>query len=101
VTSIDEYAFYYCSGLTSITIPDRVTSIGERAFYACTDLTSIVIPASVTNIGDDAFFVCTSLTSITFEGTVDQWNSVMKGADWNDATPATKVICSDGVVSLS
>ena len=35
VTSIGEYAFYNCFGLTSVTIPNSVTSIGESAFYNC------------------------------------------------------------------
>ena len=43
VTSIGRKAFYYCKGLTSITIPNSVTSIGEDAFRDCTGLTSIVV----------------------------------------------------------
>ena len=58
VTSIGEYAFAYCSGLTSITIPDSVTSIGEYAFAYCSGLTSVTIPDSVTSIGNRAFCDC-------------------------------------------
>ena len=56
VTSIGDYAFYGCRGLTSITISDSVTSIGWRAFYNCSRLTSVTIPDSVTSISADAFY---------------------------------------------
>ena len=70
VTSIGNYAFYYCSGLTSITIPNSVTSIGNSAFGGCSGLTSITIPNSVTSIGNSAFDGCTGLTSITIPNSV-------------------------------
>ena len=65
VTSIGDYAFDNCIGLTSVTIPNSVTSIGEGAFYKCTGLTSVTIPNSVTSIGGWAFYECTHLTSVT------------------------------------
>ena len=70
VTSIGNYAFFLCSSLTSITIPDSVTSIGDSAFYRCSSLTSITIPSSVTSIGNFAFKDCSSLTSITIPSSV-------------------------------
>ena len=64
VTSIGDYAFFYCSGLTSITIPNSVTSIGIDAFYGCENLKSVTIPNSVTSIGDYAFYYCTGLKTV-------------------------------------
>jgi len=69
-TSIGDDAFYYCTSLTSVTIPDSVTSIGDCAFQFCKNLTSITIPNSVISIGDDAFYYCTSLTSVTIPDSV-------------------------------
>ncbi len=58
VTSIGDYAFGECRGLTSIEIPNRVTIIGSYAFTGCMGLTSIEIPNSVTSIGACAFTAC-------------------------------------------
>ena len=64
VTSVGNYAFVYCSSLTSITLPESVTSIGNHAFDGYNSLTSITLPESLTSIGDGAFSFC-GLTSIT------------------------------------
>ena len=70
VTKIGYYAFYDCSRLTSVTIPDSVTTIGYQAFCCCISLTSVTIPDSVTTIGEEAFYYCTSLTSVTIPDSV-------------------------------
>ena len=66
VTSIGEYAFSGCTGLTSIAIPDGVTSIGDYAFSGCSSLTSVTIPDSVKNIGYGAFG---DVLNIVYSGT--------------------------------
>ncbi len=70
VTSIGDYAFYGCTGLTSVSIGNSVTSIGDYAFYGCTGLTSVSIGNSVTSIGDYAFSGCTGLTSVSIGNSV-------------------------------
>ena len=65
VTSIGDSAFYLCTSLTSVSIPDSVTSIGDRAFFSCSSLTSVSIPDSVMQIGVNPFIFCSSLKIIS------------------------------------
>ncbi len=58
ITSINDYAFYNCSCLNSVVIPNTVTSIGNYAFYNCSNLNSVVIPNTVTELGNYAFYSC-------------------------------------------
>ena len=96
VTEIGGVAFYGCTGLTSITIPDSVTSIGYSAFAGCTGFTSITIPDSVTSIGSSAFSGCTGLTSITIP---DSITSIGKGAFYN-CTGLTSITIPDSITSI-
>ena len=70
VTSIGDWAFSWCTSLTSVIIPDSITSIGERAFYECNNLTSVTIGDSVTSIGDGAFYSCEYLTNLIIPNSV-------------------------------
>ena len=70
VTSIGDLAFYDCTGLTSVSIPNSVMSIGGGVFYGCSGLISVTIPNSVTSIGNGAFQDCSGLTSVTIPNSV-------------------------------
>ena len=70
VTSIGYAAFFDCSSLKSITIPDSVTSIGNSAFYGCISLESVTIGNGVTSIEELAFNFCPSLKSVTIPDSV-------------------------------
>ena len=66
VTGIGNYAFYNCSGLLSVSMPNSVTTIGEWAFADCTELKNVYFSNSLTSIGFRAFSDCHSLLDVTF-----------------------------------
>lgn len=70
VTAIDSKAFYYCAGLTGVTLPESLKEIGSSAFRNCSGLSAVTLPAGVTTIGYSAFFGCTGLTSINIPESV-------------------------------
>ncbi|MCL2086104.1 MAG: leucine-rich repeat protein [Oscillospiraceae bacterium] len=96
VTTIGQSAFGGCTRLTEITIPDSVTSIGPYAFFGCTGLTEIIIPDSVTSIGSSAFYACTGLTEITIPDSVI---SIGESAFYF-CTELTSVTIGNGVTSI-
>ena len=98
VTSIGDWAFCGCDGLTSVTIPNSVTRIGNSAFYACRGLTSVTIPNSVTSIGDEAFRNCSGLTSVTIPNSVTriEYGTFMNCSGLTSLTIGNSVTCIEG-----
>jgi len=76
VTNLGFAAFLGCSSLASVIIPNGVSSIPQQAFAQCPNLASVIIPDSVTNIGPLAFNDCASLTSITIPASVNDIESL-------------------------
>ena len=103
IKSIGMGSFTYCESLTSITIPDSVKVIANMAFFHCESLTEITIPGSVKSIGQDVFSHCISLEAITYNGTRDKWKKVKKDTladNWISGIPAKFVQCTDGLVKI-
>ena len=87
VTGIGDFAFWECSALTNISLPDTITDFGIDAFFGCNQLPPILfstggkilfcyshlntdtdysLPEGVATIANGAFAYCESLTSVTF-----------------------------------
>lgn len=64
VSSIGKIAFYHCSSLESIVLPENVTAIGNSAFQGCNGVTSLNIPGTVKSIGEEAFCSCEKLKEL-------------------------------------
>ena len=96
LTELPYEAFYYCSSLTSVTIPDSVTTINYGAFSGCSSLESVTIPDSVTSIGDNAFSYCSNLASVTIPDSV---TTIDYGTFYN-CSSLTSVIISDSVTTI-
>lgn len=64
VISIGDKAFYNCTWLSTVELPDSVTSIGDSAFSGCSGLTSATLSSNLTSIGDSAFSGCSGLESV-------------------------------------
>ena len=65
VTAIGDNAFYQCTSVVSVQIPNTVTTIGAKAFYGCNKLTTIQLPITTEELGESAFNGCLTLQSIT------------------------------------
>ena len=116
VTNVGKYAFYGCTGLTSITIPNSVKSIGEGAFKGCTGLTSITIGNGVTSVGEEAFYDCDNIKTADINSQValdaiyftDKLTSIILGDDitsianaFDGCTGLTSVTIPNSVTSIA
>lgn len=96
ITSIEDYAFYGCTDLSTIEIPNSVKHIGEYAFYKCSALSSLELPNSVTSIGDWAFYNCSKIPSLVIPCSVDSIGSY----SFRNCSGLTSLIIPKSVTSI-
>jgi hypothetical protein len=108
VTSIGSSAFKYCYNLTSVNIHDNMTSIGDQAFYMCSRLKSVTIPTSVTSIGYSAFYECVGLTAVYITNLANWCQNKFQSNPlyyahhlYLNGGKITSLIIPDGVTSIS
>ena len=99
MTSIGNYAFRNCTGLSAVVIGSGVTSMGTETFRGCTGLSSVTIPASVATIGESAFRGCSALSSVTMTGKDIDTVKGMTNYSWYLAN-GTKVYCTNGYITI-
>lgn len=61
LTSIGNYAFYYCKNLALTSLPDSITTIGMRAFQSCEYFNVTSLPSQLTTLGTYCFYSCKNL----------------------------------------
>ena len=101
--TIGDYAFNHCQSLNKVVFEEgsRIESIGNGAFYSSQFFEEIRIPISITSIGEEAF-AWTGIVNLYFDGTLEEWEKVEKGNNWNipmgDYRHYHTIHCSDGII---
>ena len=92
ITSIGENAFYNCTHLTNVELPNSLLDIEAWAFADCPELTSFAIPTSIIEINQNAFKGCTSIHTI-------EWNAIRYSDDVTLSTTPFRVL-SDYITTI-
>lgn len=72
VKAVDNHAFFNCTGLLSVTLPEGITKVGDQAFSHCSGLTSVTFPSTLQRLQDYAFEYCSGLTSVSLPAATSQ-----------------------------
>lgn len=106
VTEIGKYACRDCAALKIVTINGTV--IGEFMFVSCTKLSTFNIGSKLKKIGSNVFNYCSALKTITYDGTLEKWQAIEKGSNWDGRSAMetaqsglVKIQCTDGYMEYT
>lgn len=100
VKTIGDYVFNYTENLTDLVIPEGIEKLSNFSIDNNLDLKSLSLPSTLKEIGRYAIEYCQYLTEVKYNGTMAEWEKIIKGLDWHRNSPFTKIICTDGEVTL-
>ena len=111
VTRINNYAFYGCTSLTSVSFPNSLTEIGKYAFHGCTGLTTLDIPNSITRLDQWSFDGCPNLKTVNIHDMAAWCNIHFMGREANplsyihnlslNGENVTNLVIPEGVTSIN
>lgn len=88
--------------IRKVTVEEGITSISAGIFSGCNKLDYVCLPHSIEKIGIKAFAYCDALSSIVYQGTIDEWHTVMDQSPlWYEDSLITSVTCIDGIFYVS
>lgn len=96
VTEIGDNAFYECTTLRNIILPDTIDKIGHHAFYACSSLENIIIPDTVTDIGISCFCGNSSLVYAELSENI----SSLPESCFRSCTSLKSIIIPDNITNI-
>ena len=79
-------------------IPNGIEILDRSMFNNCFSLETLTLPSSIKSLGN-WFIQSNVLSTINFNGTIEQWEAISKGTDWNSSNSNYIIRCSDGTIA--
>lgn len=95
LNSLGSYAFYN-SGITEVSIPEKVTIINSYAFSSCKQLQKVTLPGTITQINGSAFRGCSMLSDINLPNSITTINYYA----FENCTSLTEMILPESVTTI-
>ena len=99
VKVIKEGAFSECQWLKNVYFEDGMCleRIEGRAFYGASQYDNVTIPKSVQYIGVSVYY---NVDEVYYEGTVEQWETIVKESAWIYSSFDIRIYCSDQTIII-